>query len=170
MSTVFRAEKNGSFTIMSNYHLKDRRLTYKAKGLLSEMLSLPPDRDYTPGGLAVIANDGIDSVRSAIKEPEKYGYLVRFQRRDERGRMSVNEYAVYENPEPNPNYTPPESANESDNAAQAAPKKCSAKRRTSSTKTIERNADFSRSPSSENPITKNQIIQSRALRAPTGLK
>lgn len=136
MSTVFRVEKNGNFTIMSNYHLKDRRLTYKAKGLLSEMLSLPPDWDYTPGGLAVIANDGIDSVRSAIKEPEKYGYLVRFQRRDERGRMSVNEYAVYENPELNPNYTP----SKSDNAAQAAPKKCSAKRRTSSAKTIEKGA------------------------------
>ena len=104
MSTVFRVEKNGNFTIMSNYHLKDRRLTYKAKGLLSEMLSLPPDWDYTLTGLALIANDGIDSVRSAVKELEKYGYLVRFQRRDEHGRMSVNEYAVYENPELNPNY------------------------------------------------------------------
>lgn len=155
MSTVFRVEKNGNFTIMSNYHLKDRRLTYKAKGLLSEMLSLPPDWDYTLNGLAVIANDGIDSVRSAIKELEKYGYLVRFQRRDEHGRMSVNEYAVYENPELNPNYTP----SESDNAAQAAPKKCSAKRKTSSTKTIEKNADFSRSPSLENPITENSSTE-----------
>ena len=155
MSTVFRVEKNGNFTIMSNYHLKDRRLTYKAKGLLSEMLSLPPDWDYTLNGLAVIANDGIDSVRSAIKELEKYGYLVRFQRRDERGRMSVNEYAVYENPELNPNYTPSESGN----AVQAAPKKYSAKRKTASTKTIEKNAAFSRSPSLENPITENSSTE-----------
>ncbi len=106
MSTIFRVEKTSNYTVMSNYHLKDRRLSYKAKGLLSEMLSLPPDWDYTLAGLAVISADGVDSVRTAIRELEKYGYLVRFQRRDERGRMSVNEYTVYENPEQNPNYAP----------------------------------------------------------------
>ncbi|MCM1167922.1 MAG: helix-turn-helix domain-containing protein [Ruminococcus sp.] len=99
MSTVFRVEKTANFTVMSNHHLKDRRLSYKAKGLLSEMLSLPPDWDYTLGGLAVIADDGVDSVRSAVRELEKFGYLVRRQSRDERGRMSVNEYFVYEVPE-----------------------------------------------------------------------
>lgn len=106
MSTVFRVEKTANYTVMSNYHLKDRRLSYKAKGLLSEMLSLPPDWDYTLSGLAVIANDGVDSVRSAVRELERYGYLVRYQRRDKRGRMSVNEYAVYENPGQNPEYIP----------------------------------------------------------------
>jgi len=73
---------------------------------MSEMLSLPPDWDYTLSGLAVIAKDGVDSVRTAVRELEKYGYLVRSQRRDERGRMSVNEYIVYENPDQNPNYAP----------------------------------------------------------------
>jgi len=104
MSTVFRVEKTANYTVMSNCHLKDRRLSYKAKGLLSEMLSLPPDCDYTLRGLAVIAKDGVDSVRTAVRELEKYGYLVRSQKRDERGRMSVNEYIVYENPDQNPNY------------------------------------------------------------------
>ncbi len=67
MSTVFRVEKNRNYTVMSNVHLKDRNLSYKAKGVLSVMLSLPPDWDYTLNGLAVIANDGIDSVRRALK-------------------------------------------------------------------------------------------------------
>ncbi len=106
MSTVFRVERTANYTVMANFHLKDRRLTYKAKGLLSEMLSLPPDWDFTLAGLAVIAVDGVDSVRSAVRELEKYGYLVRRQKRDERGRMSVSEYTVYENPEQNPNYSP----------------------------------------------------------------
>lgn len=105
MSTVFRVEKNANFTVMANYHLKDRRLSYKAKGLLSEMLSLPPDWDYTLTGLAYIAADGVDSVRSAVKELESCGYLVRHQLRDDRGRMSENEYVVYENPEQNPEYS-----------------------------------------------------------------
>ncbi len=88
MSTVFRVEKTANYTVMSNCHLKDRRLPYKAKGLMSEMLSLPPDWDYTLSGFAVIAKDGVDSVRTAVHELEKYGYLVRSQKRDERGRMS----------------------------------------------------------------------------------
>lgn len=106
MSTIFRVEKNANFTVMSNIHLKDRRLSYKAKGLMSEILSLPNDWDYTLAGLAVIANDGVDSVRSAVRELERYGYLVRSQRRDRRGCMSVNEYRVYENPAENPAYIP----------------------------------------------------------------
>lgn len=105
MSTVFRVEKNANYTVMANYHLKDRRLSYKAKGLLSEMLSLPPDWDFTLTGLAYISADGVDSVRSAVRELESCGYLVRHQLRDERGRMSENEYVVYENPEQNPEYT-----------------------------------------------------------------
>lgn len=106
MSTVFRVERTANYTVMANYHLKDRRLSYKAKGLLSEMLSLPPDWDYTLAGLAVIAADGLDSVRSAVRELEDCGYLVRYQKRDDKGRMSVNEFMVYENPEQNPAYDP----------------------------------------------------------------
>lgn len=106
MSTVFRVHKNANYTVMSNIHLKDRRLSYRAKGLLSVMLSLPPEWDYTLKGLAVIAVDGVDSVRSAVRELEKYGYLVRSRSRDARGRMSVNEYRVYENPADDPDYCP----------------------------------------------------------------
>lgn len=122
MSTVFRVEKNANYTVMANYHLKDRRLSYKSKGLLSEMLSLPPDWDYTLSGLAVIAADGLDSVRTAVRELEKYGYLVRSQSRDERGRMSVNEFIVYENPADNPDYIPDDNVGKSDveNSAEIA--------------------------------------------------
>lgn len=104
MSTVFRVEKTANYTVMSNTHLKDRRLSFKAKGLLSVILSLPPDWDYTVTGLAVIAADGVDSVKTAVKELEKYGYIVRKQLRDELGRMARNEYRVYESPADNPDF------------------------------------------------------------------
>lgn len=103
MSTVFRVQKNANYTTMSNYHLKDKRLSYKAKGLLSVILSLPDEWDYSLKGLAYISGDGVDSVRGGIRELEKYGYISRGdQTRDKRGRMSANEYFVYENPEQNP--------------------------------------------------------------------
>ncbi len=104
MSTVFRVEKTGNFTVMSNIHLKDRRLSFRAKGLLAVILSLPPEWDYTITGLAHIAADGVDSVRAAVRELENCGYITRRQLRDERGRMSQNEYCVYENPEQNPDH------------------------------------------------------------------
>lgn len=74
MSTVFRVEKSSNYTVMSNFHMMDYTLSYKAKGILSEILSLPPTWDYTLAGLAALANDGIDSVRSGIKELENSGY------------------------------------------------------------------------------------------------
>lgn len=108
MSTIFRVERTGNFTVMSNMHLKDRRLSFKSKGLLSVIFSLPPDWKYTLTGFAKIAADGVESVKSTVKELEKYGYVSRRQTRDERGRMSVNEYLVYENPQENPDYIPDE--------------------------------------------------------------
>lgn len=104
MSTIFRVEKTSNYTVMSNYHMMDHSLSYKAKGILSEILSLPPTWDYTLAGLASLANDGIDSVRSGVNELEKNGYVNRKQTRDECGRMSKNEYVVYERPEDNPEY------------------------------------------------------------------
>ncbi len=83
MSTVFRVEKTSNYTVMSNYHMMDHSLSYKAKGILSEILSLPPTWDYTLAGLASLANDGIDSVRSGVNELEKSGYVNRMQTRDE---------------------------------------------------------------------------------------
>lgn len=128
MSTVFRVEKTANYTVMSNTHLKDRRLSYKSKGLLSVILSLPPDWDYTITGLSVIAADGVDSVKTAIKELEQYGYVTRTQLRDERGRMAQNEYRVYENPTDNPDYVSPEQVSPEkdapdDNAAEHKPNK-----------------------------------------------
>lgn len=104
MSTVFRVNKTDNYTVMSNYHLRDKRLSHKAKGILSEMLSLPPDWDYTLAGLATLAADGVGSVRSGINELEKYGYLQRRRNRDQNGRLTNSEYLVFERPEENPDY------------------------------------------------------------------
>lgn len=65
---VFRVEKTKDFTIMSNHHLRNTELSLKAKGLLSLMLSLPEDWDYTTKGLAHICKDGVDSITTALKE------------------------------------------------------------------------------------------------------
>ena len=74
---VFRVEKTKDFTIMSNHHLRNTELSLKAKGLLSLMLSLPEDWDYTTKGLAHICKDGVDSITTALKELERHGYLTR---------------------------------------------------------------------------------------------
>ena len=84
---------------MSNFHLRDRNLSNKARGLLSTMLSLPDDWDYTTRGLASICKDGVDSITAQLKELETCGYLVRRRRRDERGRMCDVEYIIYEEPQ-----------------------------------------------------------------------
>ena len=97
---VFRIEKTKDYTVMSNYHLKDRELSCKACGLLSKMLSLPEDWDYTTRGLATICKDGVDSIGSALKELETRGYLVRNRLRDEKGRIRDTEYVIYETPHP----------------------------------------------------------------------
>ena len=75
MAQVFRVERNKNFTVMSNHHFKNKDLSLKAKGLLSLMLSLPEDWNYNMQGLASMSRDGIDSVRSALKELEHYGYV-----------------------------------------------------------------------------------------------
>lgn len=96
---VFRVEKNKNYTVMSNYHLRDPTLSCKACGLLSKMLSLPEDWDYTTRGLAAICKDGVGSIGSALKELETAGYLVRRQLRDDHGRMGSIEYTIYETPQ-----------------------------------------------------------------------
>lgn len=98
MSTVFRVEKNSNYTTLSNYHFKDKRLSWKAKGLLSTMLSLPDDWNYTIEGLATLSDDGIKSTNSGLAELEKCGYLVRTQLRGENGRFGMTEYVIYEQP------------------------------------------------------------------------
>ena len=95
---IFRVEKNKNYTVISNYHLRDRNLSLKTIGLLSLILSLPEDWDYSQAGLAAICKDGEDSIRSGLKELEKYGYLERERERDENGRMRGCIYHIYEVP------------------------------------------------------------------------
>ena len=95
---VFRVEKTKDFTVMSNFHLRDVELSLKAKGLLSLMLSLPEDWDYTTKGLACICKDGVDSITSALKELENHGYLTRQRTRYENGRLGDITYTIHEKP------------------------------------------------------------------------
>ncbi len=97
---VFRVERNRGYTVMSNHHLRNKELSLKAKGLLSQMLSLPEDWDYTLAGLSLINKESIDAIRTAVWELEKAGYITRRQGRDERGKMTAIEYTIYEQPQP----------------------------------------------------------------------
>lgn len=95
---VFRVEKTKDFTIMSNHHLRNTELSLKAKGLLSLMLSLPEDWDYTTKGLAHICKDGVDSITTALKELERHGYLTRQRLRYDNGQLGDIEYTIHEQP------------------------------------------------------------------------
>ena len=95
-TTVFRVEKNKNYTTISNHHLQDRNLSLKAKGLLTLILSLPPDWDMTLKGLVSLSGDGVDSVRSGIQELEKAGYLRRSRSRNNLGQLLCTEYTIYE--------------------------------------------------------------------------
>ena len=112
MTVVFRVVKTKNYTMMSNQHLKDKRLTLKAKGLMSVMLSLPENWDYTLRGLAAISKEGVDAISEAVKELERSGYVIRNRKRDERGRLSGTEYLIYEdchmNSQPAPDAPEPE--------------------------------------------------------------
>ncbi len=96
---VIRTAHNDDYTVMSNYHLRDNNLSLKAKGLLSFMLSLPDDWDYSLSGLASINRESKDAIRSALVELEKAGYVCRHQTVDSRGKFSKSEYVVYEVPQ-----------------------------------------------------------------------
>ncbi|EGT5471855.1 helix-turn-helix domain-containing protein [Clostridioides difficile] len=99
---VFRVERNRGYTVMSNHHLRNKELTLKAKGLLSQMLSLPEDWDYTLAGLSLINREKIDAIREAVRELERAGYIVRSRERDEKGRLRGADYVIYEQPQPPP--------------------------------------------------------------------
>ena len=96
---IFRVEKNRSYTVMSNVHLRDRSLPLKAKGLLSLILSLPDGWDYTLKGRARLSADGLDATRAAVRCLEQSGYISRRQLYDKQGRFAKNEYTVYETPQ-----------------------------------------------------------------------
>ena len=95
---VFRVERNRGYTVMSNHHLRNVELTLKAKGLLSQMLSLPESWDYTLAGLSRINREKIDAIREAVRELEHAGYIVRSRERDGKGRLRGADYIIYEQP------------------------------------------------------------------------
>ena len=96
---VFRIERTRDYTVMSNHHLRNANLSLKAKGLLSMMLSLPEDWNYTTRGLAKICKEGVDAIGAALRELEATGYIVRHKLRDRQGRISDTEYVIYEQPQ-----------------------------------------------------------------------
>ena len=108
--SVFRVEKTKGYTVMSNHHLRNHALSLKAKGLLSQMLSLPDDWDYTLQGLAQINKESIDAIREAVRELERAGYIERSRERDERGCLRGTAYTIYEQPHAEP--TPEEPTQE----------------------------------------------------------
>ena len=97
---VFRIEKTRDYTVMSNHHLRNTDLSLKAKGLLSLMLSLPEDWDYTTKGLAHICKDGVDSICAGVRELEDHGYVVRERVRNANGQLGAIEYTILEQPRP----------------------------------------------------------------------
>ena len=120
---VFRIEKTRDYTVMSNHHLRDKSLSLKAKGLLSLMLSLPEEWDYTTKGLARICKDGVDSICAGVRELEEHGYVIRQRVRNPNGQLGAIEYTILEQPRPpEPKPQKPERENPVlDNPEQACP-------------------------------------------------
>ena len=97
---VFRIKKTRDYTVMANHHLRNTKLSLKAKGLLSLMLSLPEDWDYTTKGLAKICKDGVDSICSTVNELEEHGYVIRERIRNAKGQLTDIQYTILEQPKP----------------------------------------------------------------------
>ena len=97
---VYRVNKNRSYTVMANYHLRDKNLSLKAVGLLSKMLSFNDGWQFSTKGLSAICKEGPDAVLAALRELEDHGYLVRHRQRDAKGRMSNTVFEIYEQPQP----------------------------------------------------------------------
>ena len=96
---VFRIEKTRDYTVMANHHLRNTELSLKAKGLLSLMLSLPEEWDYTTKGLSCICKDGVDSICAGVRELEEHGYVVRERIRNPNGQLGAIEYTILEQPQ-----------------------------------------------------------------------
>lgn len=97
---VYRVNKNRGYTVMANYHLRDKTLSLKAVGLLSKMLSFNDGWQFSTKGLSMICKEGLDAVLAALRELEDHGYLVRHRQRDSKGRMSNTVFEIYEQPQP----------------------------------------------------------------------
>ena len=155
---VFRIERTRDYTVMSNHHLRDKALSLKSKGLLSMMLSLPEDWNYTTRGLAKICKEGVDAIGGALRELEAAGYIVRHQLRDRQGRISDTEYVIYEQPQPKAPDTPqPDTASpDTENPYLADP---------DTEKPAELNIEKSKTPKSNTQGSSNDSIPFRATAA-----
>ncbi|MEE0929943.1 MAG: helix-turn-helix domain-containing protein [Acutalibacteraceae bacterium] len=156
--SIFRVEKNSNYTVISNYHLRDKNLSLRTIGLLSLILSLPDNWDYSQAGLAAICKDGEDSVRSGLKELEKYGYLERERERDENGRMKGVIYKIYEMPKEKRNEVSTQTYGPDNSSNKKSPRK--AKPQSEEPELDEPQLD---SPILENPILDNPTMDSPAL-------
>lgn len=148
--TIFRVPRRDNYTIMSNVHLRDPNLTWKARGLMSTILSFPPDWDYTLAGLATCAKDNIASTRTGVLELENNGYLHRLQHRKPDGTWAKMEFQVFEDPAQNP-YFKIKTNFEND-------AKCKSKNETNTKlkqKRFENNVDASSQPVCDFPISDN---------------
>ncbi len=143
---VFKVQKNTNYTVMSNYHFRDMSISLKAKGLLSQMLSLPSEWNFTLAGLAAINKEGIDAIREGVKELERAGYLSRKRIKNERGVFVDMEYTVYEFPCFNDDGQPLENP-------------------TLENPTLEN--PISENPTLENPISENPTLENPTLENPT---
>lgn len=112
---VFRVERTRDYTVMCNHHLKDSNLSLKAKGLLSMMLSLPDEWNYTTRGLAAICKEGVDAIGKTLKELEQAGYIIRRRLRGKDGRISDTEYTIFEKPRKPKNSAPDTTSPDTEN-------------------------------------------------------
>lgn len=96
---VYRINKKRGYTVMANFHLRDKNLSLKAVGLLSKMLSFNDGWKFSTRGLSAICKEGPDAILSALKELETNGYLVRRRQRDSKGRLCSTIFDIYEQPQ-----------------------------------------------------------------------
>lgn len=155
MSEIFRVEKSNAYTVMSNYHLRDQSLSLKSKGLLSQILSLPPNWDYTIAGLVSINKESRDAIRTALVELEKAGYIIRYRDRDDLGRLRGTVYVIYEHPHQSTHE--PEARLQQKSAPSSAVKSTPAKQREKGAKTDKEISYFPKSnyPVQEKPAEEN---------------
>ena len=150
--TIFRVQRRDNYTVMSNVHLRDPNLTWKARGLLSTILSFPPDWDYTLAGLAKCAKDNIDSTRTGVLELENNGYLHRIQHRKPNGTWARMEFQVYEDPAENQYFN---NETKSETSEKSASKDKT--NRKSKNKTFKNDVDTRSQPVLDFPISDNPI-------------
>ena len=157
---VIRTEKNGNYTTMSNFHLKDRNLSLKAKGLLSLVLSLPDEWHLSVEGTAKICLEGRDAVQAGFSELERNGYLIRRQLRTPDGKLSGVEYVIYERPQAVKRKDP----REMEKPAAAGPSAEKPRTENPSTEKPYTGNPDTGNPSAEKPSTENpqQLITNRS--------